>query len=322
MSHRRRAAVHGLTDVTGYHTGLKDHTTMGMFTQALHALRRHGAAALLLALAGAAPAGAAGLVTIVDGEATVIDGARTLAAAEGLKVADETLVRTGARTTLLRVEWADGTVADFGPDTQAMLSPGGLGSRGGKPPAVYLLRGWLKLSSLGSAAAPGLVAPRLDVQPFKGALLVLAAGDETWVFAENGTATLAERDLKPAGNLALKNGEVYSRTGAAKGATAPRPTPAQMQRVPRGFRDSLPLRTAGLKDKPATPKPAPAPTYAEFKEWLLAEPAVRKTFTRRFLERTKDPAFRQALAASITSHPEWEPVLFPERFTKPASAPR
>ena len=111
-------------------------------------------------------------------------------------------------------------------------------------------------------------------------------------------------------------------SGAAKGAVTPRPTPAQMQRVPRGFRDSLPLRSAALKDRTVAPKATPPPGYAEFREWLLVEAPLRKTFTRRFVERTRDPAFRAGLVEHLSQHPEWEPVLFPERFVKPASAPR
>ena len=38
--------------------------------------------------------------------------------------------------------------------------------------------------------------------------------------------------------------------------------------------------------------------------------------------RAREPAFRAALAEHLGNHPEWEPVLFPERFTKAASAAR
>lgn len=282
-----------------------------------------GRLAVLIVLGSqGAPALAAALVTIVDGESVLIDGVRSTVATEGQKVGDETLVRTGPKTTLLRVEWPDGSAADFGPDTQAMLNPSGFGVRGGRTPSVYLMRGWLKLSAMGSGPSAGLLAPRVDVQPFKGALVVMVSGDETWLFAEGGSAPVIERELKPASNLTLKNGEVYLRLGAAKGAVAPRPTPAQMQRVPRGFRDSLPLRSAALKDKAVSPKAAPAPSYADVRDWLQAELPLRRNVTRRYAERARDPAFRAALAENLARHPEWEPVLFPERFTKPASAPR
>lgn len=271
--------------------------------------------------ASAVVAVAAPTVTIVDGEAVIVDGARSLAATEGQRLGEEALVRTDARTRLLRLEWPDGTAADIGPDTQAMVGPGGL-ARGGKPPVLYLLRGWAKLSSPATAETGGLIAPRLDVQPFKGTLVVMSAADESWVFAETGTAVLADREPK-AGVATLKSGEVYLRTGAAKGTVSPRPTPAQMQRVPKGFRDALPLRLQALKDKPQAARGLAPPTYADLAAWLAAEKPLRRNFTRRFAERARDPAFRSGLADHLAAHPEWEPVLFPERFQpKPASAPR
>ena len=268
------------------------------------------------------PARAAALVTIADGEATLIDGARTLVATEGLELGGESLLRTGADTRLLRLEWPDGTAADFGPDTHAMIDPGGFGKRAGRAPAVYLLRGWLKLSSLGAAATSGLLTPRIDLAPFKGALVVMATADETWVFAESGSGSVAERGARPPSNLALKPGEVYQRSGAAKGTVASRPTPGQMQRVPRGFRDSLPLRSKAFEGRSVGARPGPPPTHADLRAWLVAEQPLRRGFTRRFAERARDSAFRAGLVENLSAHPEWEPVLFPERFVKPAAAAR
>jgi hypothetical protein len=278
--------------------------------------------AVAAALVPATSAQATAMVTIVEGEATLVDGARALVAVEGLKVGDETLVRTGPSTTLLRLEWPDGTAADFGPDTQAMVEPGGFGKRSGRAPAVYLLRGWLKLSSLGQAATPGALSARVDLAPFKGSLVMMAVGDETWVFAEGGSGTVGERHARPPVSLALRPGEVYARSGAAKGAVAPRPSPSQMQRVPRGFRDTLPLRSAALQGRSVAIRNAPPPAYAELREWLTAEMPLRRGFTRRFAERARDSAFRAGLVENLSAHPEWEPVLFPERFVKPAAAAR
>lgn len=281
--------------------------------------------ASLLTLLGSPAAQAADgpLVTIVDGDALLVDGSRQWQAAEGLKLNSGTLVHTGANARLLRVEWPDGTAADFGPDTQAMVAPPALGGRA-RAGAVYLLRGWLKISSLGAGPSPGATAPALELLPHKGAVVLMVAGGETWAFAESGSAPLQEREAKAAASPALKAGEVYLRQGVAKGAVAPRPTPAQMQRVPRGFRESLPLRSAALKDRNPAPRAAPAPSYGELRDWLVTpEPALRRPFTRRFAERARDGEFRSGLVSDLARHPEWEPLLFPERFTpKAASAPR
>lgn len=269
----------------------------------------------------AALAAAAPRLTIVDGDATVLEGDRALLAVEGQTLGAEAIVRTGARTTLLRIEWPDGTAADLGPDSQAMVEPGGFGARAGKLPALYVLQGWAKLSMLGTASTPGLLTPRVDVQPFKGVLVMRVDGGSHWLFAEGGSLSLAERDLKT-GTLALKNGEVYTREGDAKGTLAPRPTPAQMQQVPRGFRDTLPSRLAAASGRAVNPRPAAAPAHAELRAWLEGERNLRRNFTKRFAARAREPAFRAALAEHLSAHPEWEPVLFPERFTKPASAAR
>jgi hypothetical protein len=280
-------------------------------------------ACLLLGLAAASSAAPPGaLLSIVDGDAVVIDGSRALAASEGLMLSDEALVHTGPRSGLLRIEWPNGTAADLGPDTQVMIEPGGFGKRKGGPPAVYLMRGWLKLSALGKSETPGLMAPGLEVQPFKGSLVLQVSAEQTWAFAETGGAALVERDLKPATTVRLKRGEVYLRAAGTKGAISPRPTPAQIKLVPRGFRDDLPLRLSELSGKAVTPKLAELPTYLDMQNWMSAERAVRRNFVRRFSTWARQPEFRAGLALHLGLHPEWERTLFPERFVKPASAPR
>lgn len=302
---------------------------MGIYTQPT---RRQ--ALVLLAGTSVAPAwgqaapgaGARALVTILEGDAPPAwVGSRGVRLREGLHLERETIVRTAADTRLLRLEWANGIVADLGPDTELMIEPPGLAPRGGAGPAVYLLRGWLKLSSLGTAPTSGLAAPGLQTAAHQGALVVFLQAEEAWLFAESGTVELTQRHLRPPTRLTLVSGASYARTGSAAGTLAARPTPAQMQRVPRGFRDTLPLRAERLRataSAPGTPDAAPPPSYTELRDWLLAEPALRRGFTRRFRDRSRDTAFRQALAERIRDHPDWEPILFPERFLPPASAPR
>ena len=41
---------------------------------------------------------------------------------------------------------------------------------------------------------------------------------------------------------------------------------------------------------------------------------------QRFIPKAHDPAFRQALVANLRSHPEWDPILFPEKY-KPKPPP-
>ncbi|HSW03156.1 hypothetical protein [Aquabacterium sp.] len=268
-------------------------------------------------LAQAAESGA--LLTIVEGPATVIDGARSLTAVPGLKLGAATLIDTTPATNLLRVEFADGSTLDIGPDSHVMLMPPGLAGSGPKAPAFYLLQGWAKHSTAGradGATGAGQLAPQLELLQVAGVMVGRVSADEAMLFVESGRAQLLERKLKGSATLGLKAGELYSRSGSDKGTVVPRPTAAFLQGLPRSFRDTLPPLAAKFKGKPVEPKATPAPAYAALKPWLSAEPVIRREFPRRFGALAKDPAFREALVKNLSSHPEWEPVLFPP---KPAS---
>jgi len=55
--------------------------------------------------------------------------------------------------------------------------------------------------------------------------------------------------------------------------------------------------------------------------WLDAEPMIRRRFVHEWAAKADDGAFRQRLGARLARHPEWEPVLYPERFEpKPPAA--
>ena len=57
----------------------------------------------------------------------------------------------------------------------------------------------------------------------------------------------------------------------------------------------------------------------------ITPPAVhadRRQFIERWRVKAREGAFRSALVANLTHHPEWDPILFPEKYLpkKPASA--
>jgi len=58
-------------------------------------------------------------------------------------------------------------------------------------------------------------------------------------------------------------------------------------------------------------------SYAEVEAWLKAPPEIRRPLVPRFQSRASDPAFRSALVANLRFHPEWDPVLYPEKYEKP-----
>jgi hypothetical protein len=194
-----------------------------------------------------------------------------------------------------------------------MLSPGALLPGDKRGPAFYLLRGWAKQGSQGGEATAGQVSPRLHLAAFKGVAVSFVAPAESFVFIESGEAGLLEREARPTRRLSLKTGEVYSLLDAASGGTtAARATPEQLKRVPRSFRETLPLQAARFAGKEITLRPLPAPTYAELQAWLTAEAALRKPFPARFASLAREPSFRKSLIDHLAAHPEWRPLLFPD----------
>lgn len=256
--------------------------------------------ALVLA-AGASHAQGA-LLTLVDGEAVITDGARRLAAQPGVRVAAGALVETRAGT-LLRLEYADETVVDLGPGTRVMVSPPAFRARSGRPPAIYLLQGWAKVAGRGGVPAGGVVAPRFELLPMSGAAVLFTGPNEQGVFAESGAMELIDR---PGGNQrGLAAGALYG--GNAQ--VLPRPPADWLKRVPRAFRDPIPRRAAQFQGRQVDASILPPPTYLDLADWLAAEADVRRGFPQRFATLARDPAFRRSVKASLASHPEWTAVL-------------
>jgi hypothetical protein len=85
--------------------------------------------------------------------------------------------------------------------------------------------------------------------------------------------------------------------------------------MPVGFRDTLPSRLAKMAGRKVVLKPAPAPGYAELAPWLsIDDTGLRRQFVQRFASRLEDPQFRGAVTANMRAHPEWDPVLHPEKY--------
>ena len=269
--------------------------------------------ALLLLLGGfaAAPARAAGdgaLITLLDGRATLIIGARSAAAAQGVRLADSTIIDTDAAAKLLRVEWADGRALDLGPATRVMLAPA---LHGHAPAAFYLLTGWAKVTSPAAATAPGWLAPPLEAAPARGVVVVQVAPAETLLFAETGGLVLIER---PGGaRRVVESGQFYSAAAGRAGQVSARPNAALLQRMPAAFRDTLPLRREAFKGREVEAVPLPPSSYANLAPWLDAEPALRHDLPRRFAQRLAERDFRTGVSANLRQHPEWAPLLEPPK---------
>lgn len=281
------------------------------------AVRRAGA---LLLLAGAAlgasvraqtQALAQGwLISVLEGDAVVIDGVRRVAGAAGLRLEPGAIVETSDKTGIVRLEGADQSTYDLGPDTRVMLAPPGFAARGERPPQVYLLQGWLKGTARGPSEAAGMVTPALEVLPFKGAVVLQQLKREHVAFVESGRVDLVERRVG-SGSIAVNAGEFYGGEGARRGSVAARPAPAWAHSVPRAFRDPIPLRAAAFRDRRVEAAALPGPTYAQLADWLSAEMTLRAALPARFAPLARESAFRAEVVSHLAAHPEWGPIVHP-----------
>ena len=267
-------------------------------------------AALLAACAVAAAA--APLVTMLDGDATLLRDGSRYALAEGVRLQAGDLLMTGPQTRLLRVEFPGGLGVAFGPASRAMLTPDlGDDMRGG----VYLLSGWAKLAAP-TGVSGAIRSPRADTDTTAGTLILSVQPDAAQAFAETGPSRVQSR-VPDAPPQALKSGEMLALpAGGAKLVLSKGVSQAFVQAMPRVFMDSLPSRLSAF--------PADVPphrlgdmNYADAQPWIDAEAPLRRVFAERWRRLAADPQFRAGLVAGLKSHPEWAPIL-----SSPVRAPQ
>lgn len=256
-------------------------------------------AGLLQPVAAAEPPG---VLTLLDGEATLLVGPRALVAAPGLRLPAGSIVETTEATGLLRVEWPDGSRVDLGPATRVML----------RPPAapkalVYVLRGIVKQTQ--DAAVAGQLSPAFELRPFEGVVVTEVTAESAVLFAERGTEAVIGRRGGVA--LSLKAGQAAVAPGEGPARVQPRPPAGWLARIPRAFRDTLPSRLAQFQGPPPAARARPQPRYADVQPWLVAEPMLRRDLPARWADWLTDPAFKTAVLARLDQHPEWEPRVRP-----------
>lgn len=266
-----------------------------------------------------------GLATVVEGDVTLLRQTTKLAVKPGMRLMALDMLETGPKANILRIEFNSGAVADLGPATQVMLAPKLAGGAKRRQAALYALSGWVKLSgSPGKdAAANPLIAESLDLSGLTGSAVVSVQAKASQVFAESGTVTVTERRAgQSAPAVALKSGTLFARVGNDKASVAQHPPSAFMQSVPKAFLDPIPARTELFKGKAEPPvKSLGELTYVEATPWLSAELPLRNALVALWKGQL-NPDLRAGLASHIKSHPEWDRVLFPEKYlpANPASA--
>lgn len=273
-------------------------------------------------VAAAAPPG--GLVTIVDGEAQLLRGVAKAAVAEGLRLAPGDIVETAPAARVVRLELDDGLAVDLGPATRLQFVPRLTGDAARRGARLYLLQGWAKLSAPAAPVEGTLLASAsVDLVALKRSVVIAVTGAELFLFAETGDVGFVERSGNRAGPvLTLKSGEFHARSGSERPSSGGRPTPAFLQRVPKAFLDTLPSRARQFAAREVPAKPLGPITYDDAQAWIDAEPALRGGFVLRWRLLARQPEFRRRLQEGMAAHPEWDPLLNPEKFQpQAASAP-
>jgi len=275
---------------------------------------------LLLAALGAAGGAVAavdvaGTVTILEGEALITRAASRLRAAEGVRLQVGDIVETGD-STFMQAELVDQTVLQMGPKARIMVG-GPVRLKADR--TLYALSGWFKLSNArkdGNVRTFEFRSPLIEIGLLPGVVVMQLKTNEATLFAERGDLKLVERPGGPA--VGVRQGQTYRRTAGARGTLAGTPA-AFVAEMPKAFRDSLPLRAEKYREREVQPRAAPDFAYADVEPWLKAETPFRRQFIERWRSKARESAFRSALIANLSSHPEWDPVLFPEKYLpKPA----
>jgi hypothetical protein len=274
------------------------------------------AAALLLF---SAPSHAQTRLTMQDGRATVVRGTLQSPAVLGMLLKDGDIVESAADTALLRVEFADKSTLELGPSARLWLGrvPGTAAGNGGAVKG-YLLAGWAKLSAADGARAPAALDTPHGIVQTRGSSLVEARAASASFFAETGDARInVRRDA-----TSLASGQYLSVVKAEPTPTRSSvPPPAWLKTVPVALKDKLPPRRDRFDGKEVAVPAGAAVRYADIEPWLQAEARVRTALLPRWRPLVRDARFKADVVANMKQHPEWDRILFPEKYAPPVNAP-
>jgi hypothetical protein len=281
------------------------------------------AAACLAAAFACASAELPAALTLLEGQAAVLRGTARFALAEGVRLQSGDIVEVGDKG-LAQFEFADGLILSLGPGARFYAAAlASRAARSGGISELYLMRGWVKFTNTKAAAPLRLSTPVFGIAAVDAVAVAQIGEAEGAIFVETGEARLAEGFVKavPSSPIRVRGGEYFTRRSESRGATQPRPAGGFVSAMPRSYMDNLPVRMGKWKDREAQPRPLGELAYGDIEMWLKAPPEIRKAVMRPFIPKAnQDLAFRTALIANLRSHPEWDPILFPEKY-KPKPPP-
>jgi hypothetical protein len=277
-----------------------------------------GAVAALVLTAGAV---AQTRLTILDGTATLIRGADKSVAVVGMLLKDGDIIESADNALLVRLEFADKGMLDLGPSSRVWLHRASTAGAASSGINGYALAGWFKL-----AAAPGAGGDSALDSPWaaahtRGSCVVELRNATALAFAEAGESHVVGKGPMRGTLTSLAQGQFLS---LAEGSAAPpsaQPPAGWLAGVPRPFKDQLAPRRDRFEGKEVAAARGQPVTYADAEPWLKADAPVRNALMPRWKARARDPQFKAALIANMRHHPEWDRVLFPEKYRPQAARP-
>jgi FecR-like protein len=275
-------------------------------------------AAFLVCASASAFGQTVGILTVAEGGVQLVRGSTTYSAAQGVALQNGDMLAPDPKGQA-QIEFEDGAILNLSRGTRALLlSP----QHAGGEPGLALQPGWAKFTRVKAAKGKPFryITPlaRLDSA---GATGVLRIGqDSTEVFIESGAARLVELSKagSPAGGRDVKGGEFVVRGTGQAMSVAPRPSAEFIKAMPGYFRDDLPVFLPRARNRNVEPTREHEATYAEVEPWLKSSTPIRKPLLERFHGRAKDPQFRSKLIENLAAHPEWDRILFPEKYEEEA----
>jgi hypothetical protein len=279
------------------------------------------AAVALSSLLWCPAASAQARLTILDGGATVIRGTTQSAAVIGMVVKDGDIVESAETSTLVRMEFADKSLVDIGPSTRVWVRPALKAAAGFVASNVYVLGGWIKLvAAPGQGAGAAVESPTAKLLT-RGTCVFESRGTTASVFAESGDTRVVSKLSSQAPPTSLATGQFLALAEGKDAQTSARPPPTWLQGVPRAFKDLLAPRAERFGTREPEPAPTQSVDYAAIEAWLKAEPAVRKALVPRWKSKASEPTFRKALIDNMRHHPEWDRIVFPEKYQPKLGTP-
>jgi hypothetical protein len=268
----------------------------------------------LLLLPIPAAAQGVGSLTFLEGTARVLRGTSVLRGAEGVGLKQGDIIESSDKG-FVQLEFAGGVVVALGPSSRVYIFRAG--GKGGAE--LVLLGGWLKGESGATAGNYRYATPQLSAATGNGTILLHDYGDACDAFVESGSANIGEEAGARKG-VPGKAGTFFSRRAGREISSAPRPTQAFIDAMPKAFKDTLPPRASRFAGKSIEAKEDHAVTYAEVRPYLTMPAGWRHGLVERFQPRLSDPEFRKQLEAHVNEYPEWDLILHPEKH-RPENSP-